>query len=86
MKLPTHPLLVALQFLTTIPIHLKTPPEGRLIARSVLYYPLVGALIGGILAFSMWLANQLQLSSSPLLVAALFTFRCSSPGVFDLQT
>ncbi len=43
------PLLIALQFLTVIPIQLKRMPTARENGLSVLYYPVVGALIGGLL-------------------------------------
>jgi adenosylcobinamide-GDP ribazoletransferase len=38
--------LCALQFLTLLPVRLSGMPDGATQARSLLYYPLVGALIG----------------------------------------
>lgn len=43
------PFLIALQFLTKIPIHLKQLPTPQQNAHSSLYYPIVGLLIGSIL-------------------------------------
>ncbi len=40
------PLLIALQFLTRLPVRLPGMPEPRQIGRSLLWYPLVGLLIG----------------------------------------
>lgn len=44
------PFWIALQFLTTLPIQLKSMPNAQQNAQSVLYYPVVGALIGAVLA------------------------------------
>ncbi|MEE9395374.1 MAG: adenosylcobinamide-GDP ribazoletransferase [Methylococcales bacterium] len=41
-----RPFLIALQFLTVIPVHLTNQPTEREIGRSILYYPLIGLLIG----------------------------------------
>ncbi|MDH0893092.1 adenosylcobinamide-GDP ribazoletransferase [Pseudomonas sp. GD03875] len=43
------PLLIALQFLTRLPVRLPGMPEARQVGRSLLWYPLVGLLIGGLL-------------------------------------
>ncbi|MEG0343799.1 MAG: adenosylcobinamide-GDP ribazoletransferase [Acinetobacter sp.] len=43
------PFFIALQFLTIIPIQLKAMPSPQQNAQSVLFYPLVGLIIGGIL-------------------------------------
>jgi adenosylcobinamide-GDP ribazoletransferase len=42
-------LLVALQFLTRIPIRMSRSPTGHELGRSLLWYPLVGILIGALL-------------------------------------
>lgn len=47
---PFYPLLLALQFLTQIPVRLKQPYGEREIGASLLYYPLVGLLLGALLA------------------------------------
>ncbi len=44
---------VALQFLTILPVHLARPASPQTIGRSLLWYPLVGGLIGaGLLALA----------------------------------
>ncbi len=42
--------LIALQFLTTMPVRIKGPVTDRDLARSMAYFPLVGLLIGAALA------------------------------------
>lgn len=59
------PFLIALQFLTTLPVRFADPPDADANGRSLLYYPLVGLLIGVLLAGLAWL-----LSGIPALVAA----------------
>jgi adenosylcobinamide-GDP ribazoletransferase len=61
------PFLVALQFLTQLPIHLKTQPNDKQIGESLLYYPLVGLLIGSLLLALGWLLSH----TPPLVTAAL---------------
>lgn len=43
------PFWIALQFLTVLPIELKTIPTALQNGRAILFYPLVGLIIGGIL-------------------------------------
>jgi len=45
-----YPLLIAIQFLTRLPVQLRHLPDDRQIGRSLLYYPLVGLLLGACLA------------------------------------
>lgn len=45
-----RPFLIALQFLSRLPIRLRETPDARAVGRSALYYPLVGLLIGMLLA------------------------------------
>ena len=47
---PFYPLLLAIQFLTQIPVRLKQPCDEREVGASLLYYPLVGLLLGVLLA------------------------------------
>lgn len=47
---PFYPFLIALQFLTRLPVRLPAISEKRLIGRSLLYYPLVGLVLGSVLA------------------------------------
>jgi len=42
--------LIALQFLTIIPVKIKPPIKKEDLGASLLYFPLVGVLIGGVLA------------------------------------
>ncbi|MBD9424255.1 adenosylcobinamide-GDP ribazoletransferase [Pseudomonas sp. PDM15] len=60
-----QPLLIALQFLTRLPVRLRGMPEAQQIGRSLLWYPLVGLLLGGLL-----LALHLLLGSTPALLQA----------------
>ena len=50
--------LIALQFLTRIPVRLKDTPSERQIAFSQLYYPLVGLLIGVVLILLAWVLQD----------------------------
>lgn len=58
-------LLIALQFLTRIPVDFQLTANDAALGRSVLYYPLVGFLIGVLLSFL-----ALVLSGAPDMVAA----------------
>lgn len=60
-----RPLLIALQFLTVLPIRIDGVPDAKTTGRSLLYYPLVGLGIGALLAGLAWL-----LSGAHALVAA----------------
>ena len=62
-----QPFLIALQFLTCIPVRLRGMPEPHELGRSLLYYPLVGLLLGGML----WLLALVTASAAPPLQAAL---------------
>ena len=42
-------LMIALQFLTVLPVHLKQMPSPRQNAESLLFYPLIGLMMGAIL-------------------------------------
>ncbi|HHL45033.1 MAG TPA: adenosylcobinamide-GDP ribazoletransferase [Gammaproteobacteria bacterium] len=59
--------LVALQFLTSLPVHLGAAPDEREIGRSLAWYPVVGLLLGGVLL----LAASTLGGAPPLLGAAL---------------
>lgn len=58
---------LALQFLTRLPTPQPREPDERQIGRAALYYPLIGAIIGGLL-YSL---AQLGVAQPPLLMAAL---------------
>ena len=63
-----RPLLIAIQFLTRLPMRLRQPPQGAEVARSLPYYPLVGLLIGLFLAGWAWLIAALPASVQAVLV------------------
>lgn len=44
------PFLIALQFLTRLPVRLESPPDGTALGRSLLFYPVVGLGLGLALA------------------------------------
>ena len=60
----TRPFLIALQFLTRLPVQLNSAPSDNDMGRSLLYYPLIGLLIGLLLIALGWL-----LRDTPALVA-----------------
>lgn len=62
--LPT-PALIALQFLTRLPVRLPGMPEPEQIGRSLLWYPAVGVLIGALL-----LGLHAVLGTTPALLQA----------------
>ena len=55
------PFLIALQFLTTFPIQLKAMPSKQQNGQSLLFYPVIGLLIGGILALTAFTLQSLAL-------------------------
>ncbi|MGE8499567.1 MAG: adenosylcobinamide-GDP ribazoletransferase [Pseudomonas sp.] len=59
------PLLIAVQFLTRLPVSLPGMPTPEQVGRSLLWYPLVGVLIGALLLGAQWL-----LADAPLLLQA----------------
>jgi adenosylcobinamide-GDP ribazoletransferase len=62
------PLAAAVQFLTVLPPLVRRPVTPEELGRSVGWFPLIGALLGGLLAGSDWL---LQWAFPPLVTAAL---------------
>lgn len=61
------PLWIALQFLSSLPIRLPGMPSPQELGRSLLFYPLVGLLFGGLL----WGLNGLLVGAPALLHAAI---------------
>lgn len=61
-----RPLLLACQFLTSLPIQGRDQIEDADVGRSFLWYPLVGLLIGGLL----WGFSQLAAAVLPTLLSA----------------
>lgn len=62
-----RPLLIALQFLTVLPVRIDRGPDAKATGRSLLYYPLVGLFIGALLAAATWMLGD----APPLLGAAV---------------
>ncbi len=62
-----RPFLIALQFLTRLPVRLTGELAAGDLGRSLLYYPLVGLILGVLLAASAWLLS----GAPPLLAGAL---------------
>jgi adenosylcobinamide-GDP ribazoletransferase len=60
-----HSFLIALQFLTRIPVACRFIADDSRLGQSVLYYPLIGLLIGGLLTVLATL-----LANSPAMVVA----------------
>ena len=69
MKLPI-PFLIALQFLTRLPVLLPTMPTPKEMGLSVVWYPLVGALLGlGLVSVGGLLGEASSLLSAALLLS-----------------
>lgn len=65
-----QPALIALQFLTRLPVRLPGMPEPEAIGRSLLWYPAVGLLIGALLlGLHLLLDTTLALLQAALLLA-----------------
>lgn len=62
-----QPFLIALQFLTQFPVRFNSELDEKLIGRSILFYPVIGLLIGLVLAALSWLLND----TPPLVVSVL---------------
>lgn len=81
-----RPLLIALQFLTRVPVRLNRPPDSGEVGRSLLFYPLVGLLLGLLLAtLAGLLAGLPSLLGAALLLVAwvLFTGALHLDGLAD---
>jgi adenosylcobinamide-GDP ribazoletransferase len=64
-----HSFLVAVAFLTVLPVPFRTPPAPAAVARSRIWYPLVGLLLGALLGGATALLTAW--GRSPLLAAFL---------------
>lgn len=77
-----QPFLIALQFLTCLPVRLDGKPEPQQVGKSLLYYPLVGLLIGSLL----WLLDMaLGSSAAPLKASLLLTAWVALTGALHLD-
>ena len=71
-----HALILAFQFLTRIPVYrvftiANTAPTEQVAGKALLYYPLVGSVIGGCLLVWPWLVQYCGLGMSAELQAGL---------------
>jgi len=62
-------LRIAFAFLTRLPVRMPVDLPGTFLARSSAFFPLVGWLVGGVMAVVAWVT--LALGGTPLLAAAL---------------
>ena len=71
-----QPFLIALQFLTIIPVRLSSSSSAsaKQIGQSILFYPLVGLLISGLLLLTAWLFNAQSATVSAVLILTLWVF------------
>ena len=62
--------LIALQFLTIIPVRHSIPADEKQLANSTLFYPVIGLLIGSILVISSFLLTNvsIQIQAAILLI------------------
>ncbi|RAP76873.1 adenosylcobinamide-GDP ribazoletransferase [Paenibacillus montanisoli] len=70
----------AFQLLTRIPIPVAIPFTPEMLARSVVYYPVVGAVIGGIVAGAGWLLHG-AMPAMPAAVILLLIWLALSGGL-----
>lgn len=59
--------LIALQFLTIVPVRLSSLPSAQQVGRSLIHYPLIGLLLG----LALWLTSLPLGDAAPALQAAL---------------
>jgi adenosylcobinamide-GDP ribazoletransferase len=64
-----RPFLIALQFLTRLPVRLRNAPNEFELGYSVVYYPLVGMVIGAFLGATLFAASMMHVPN--LLAAAI---------------
>lgn len=74
--------LIAVQFLTCLPIHIEPPPVGREIGLSLLWYPAVGLLLG---LFIWVVASLLSPLATPLGAAIVLIIWVASTGGLHLD-
>lgn len=67
-----QPFLIALQFLTIIPVRLAGMPSSKQTGQSLLFYPLVGLVISTLLIITAWLSNAQSASVSAVFVLAIW--------------
>ncbi len=77
-----RPALIAVQFLTCLPIRLEPPPSGREVGLSLLWYPAVGLLLGLLMWGAAFLLGPL---ATPLAAAIVLTLWVVSTGALHLD-
>src|SRR3981081_3550844 len=77
-----RPMLIAVQFLTCFPIRLATPPAGREVGLSLLWYPALGLLLGLLLWVAAMLLSPL---ATPLAAAVVLAAWVSCTGALHLD-
>jgi adenosylcobinamide-GDP ribazoletransferase len=81
-----RPALIAVQFLTCLPICLEPPPVGREVGLSLLWYPAVGLLLGLLIWITAILLSPLATPLAAAMVLAvwvLFTGALHLDGLAD---
>src|SRR5690554_3242899 len=68
------PLLIALQFLTRLPVRLPGLPTAQDNGRSLLWYPFVGLLIGGLLLLGFAVTSGIAVSLQAALLLAVWVW------------
>lgn len=68
------PLLIALQFLTRLPVRLPGLPTPQENGRSLLWYPFVGLLIGGLLLLGYAVTSGIAVSLQAALLLAVWVW------------
>lgn len=76
------PFLIALQFLTSLPVRLPAMPTPLQQGRSLLYYPAVGLLLGSLLWLAAWLLDG---AAPPLQAALVLTLWVALSGALHLD-
>jgi adenosylcobinamide-GDP ribazoletransferase len=67
-----RPFLIATQFLTRLPVRLDAVPDDKDVGRSLIYYPLIGVLIGVLLVVFALVLNGAPTLLGAALVLALW--------------
>lgn len=80
LKTEVYAAIAALQFLTRLPVPVNVPFERPVLARSVAYFPLVGAIVGALTAGAAWLLGH-ALPPWPAAVLTLALWICLSGGL-----
>ena len=87
---PFYPLLVALQFLTRLPVPKSLDPTKEEFGACAPWYPVVGLIVGGILALAAWGLSLLPFAPGMaallvLLLGVLLTGAFHEDGLADTQ-